>query len=161
MALTTAQATALAADIRANVDATVVAALAIRNDDAIRDWYNTASTTDAWESAVTRQKLYEAMNISQFDGLTGGKRDAWRLFLEQAGLVSHDFGRQQNRNAVTDIWSAGQADSILAACVRKATRAELVFGGQVEQTGGVSATDLQVEVVLSSIDVSLALNNNP
>ena len=158
MALTNAQYTTLANDIRANTNPTVIAALAIRADDTIRDWYNTDSATDAWESAVTRQTLFEAMNIAQFDGITAGKRDAWGLMLEQAYIKPLDFGRNQLRNAVRDIWSTAQADSILQACIRKATRGELLFGGNVETSGTISATDLSVEITLTTGDISKALN---
>lgn len=162
MQLTKEQNTILANHIKTNPDPTVQAALEDpRNDDAICQWYNTLTATDAWNSAMTRQLLFEAMNIAQFDTLSAGKRDAWILFLDQASLQPHDFGRNQSRKAVVDVWSAAQATSILGACTRKATRCELIYGGSVEADASVSATDLVVEITLSPIDVSTALNANP
>jgi hypothetical protein len=163
MVMTPQQLATLNTHIRANQNATVIAALAIRDDDTIRDWYNGASATDAWEGACDRQALFEAMSITVFDGLTGGKRDSWRLMLEQAQLTPLDFGRPKMRSAVIDIWPAAQATSILTACTRKATRGEMVFGGSSETatvTGGtnVTATDLTLEITLSSGDISAALN---
>lgn len=156
--LTPAQLTTLRAHIIANTAPTVVAALAARDDDAIRDWYNTASTTDAWEASVDRVMMFEATPLTQFDGLTAGKRDAWRMLLEQSGMTPIDFGRPKMRSAVRDIWATAQADAILQAFIRKATRGELVFGGAVETSGTVSATDLNVEIVLTTFQVSTALN---
>lgn len=148
----------LAAHIRANTAPVVVTALAIRNDDAIRDWYNTATTTDAWMNAVDRLALFEMTPITNFDGLTAGKRDAWRLMLEQAATVPIDFGRAKPRAVVRDIWSVAQADAILTSCIRKATRCEMVFGGTVEASGAVSATDLLVSEWLASYTISTILN---
>jgi len=158
MPLTDALAAQLAAHIRANTDPAVQAALAIRNDDAIRDHYNALTSSDAWDETVSRRDLFEAMNITQFDALSAGKRDAWRLLMEQTGQEQQDFGRAKLRAAVRDVWSAAQADAILSACIRKATRAEMVFGGATEASGSVSALDLDVEIVLTSADVSGALN---
>lgn len=159
MSLNDTQNQTLANHIRANQDPTVVAALTIRNDQAIADWYNVESATDVWREAATRTQLFEAMNISQFDTLSAGKRDAWKLMIEQANFTPIDFGRQQNRNAVRDIWPAAQADNILTSMLRKATRGETVFGGSVEASGSVSGTDLQVEIILTLNDISNCLNN--
>lgn len=148
----------LAAHIRANTDPIVVAALAIRDDDAIRDWYNAATSTDAWVNAVDRQSLFEMTPITNFDGLSAGKRDAWRLMLEQASVTPLDFGRAKLRFAVRDIWATAQADAILTACTRKATRCEMVFGGTVEASGTVLATDLIVSEWLVSYTISTILN---
>jgi len=149
----------LAAAIRANTAPAIVAAVAARNDDVIRDHYNSASTSDCWRADIDGSALFEATPITQFDGLTAGKRDAWRLMIEQARVEPLDFGRPKLRAAVRDIWATTQGDAILTACTRKATLGELVFGGAVETSGAVSATDLTVEIVLTSYDISTALNN--
>lgn len=151
----------LATAIRANTDPAIVAAVAARNDDLIRDWYNVESATDAWRADIDGQALFEAMPITVFDGLSAGKREAWRLMIDQAQLNPLDFGRPNLRAAVRDIWATQYGDAILTACRRKATRAELLFGGRVEASGAISATDLNVEVTLSSYDVSVSLNNFP
>lgn len=150
---------ALAAHIRANSNPAVVAALAARNDDAIRDYYNANSATDAWRVDIDGSSLFEATPITQFDGLTPGKRDAWKLMIDQARQVPLDFGRPKMRAATRDVWATAQADVILSSCTRKATVGELVFGGSLEASGSVSATDLNVEIVLTTNDISTALNN--
>lgn len=158
-ALTPAQQSALATNIRGNAAPVVVAALAARNDDAIRDFYNADSATDAWRADVDGTTLFEATPITQFDGITQGKRDAWKLMLDQARQKPLDFGRTKLRAAVRDVWATTQADAILTACTRKATVGELVFGGTVKASGTVSATDLNVEIILTTDDISTALNN--
>ena len=162
MHLTPAQQATFAAHIRANQNATVVAALAIRDDQTIADWYNGASATDAWNEAMTRSDLFEATPITNFDGLTAGKRDAWKLLLEQASQAPLDFGRVKLRAAVIDIWSSAQATAVLTACTRKATRGENVFGGVVETAtipgGNVVATDLALESQFSGNEISVLLN---
>lgn len=148
----------LAAHIRANADPVVTAALAIRDDDAICDWYNASTSTDAWDNSVDRLALFEMTPITSFDGLSAGKRDAWRLMLEQAAIIPIDFGRAKPRAVVRDIWSVAQADAILTSCIRKATRCEMVFGGTVETSGTISATDLVVSEWLASYTISTILN---
>lgn len=157
-ALQDTQASILAADIRANTDPVVVAALAIRDDDTICAYYNAATTTKCWISEVDGQSLFELTPITVFDSLTAGKREAWMMLIEQSRISPLDFGRSKFRSAVVDIWAASERTSILNGVTRYATRAEILFGGTVESTGGVSATDLKVEITLQSIDVSLALN---
>ena len=148
----------LANAIRANTAPEIVAALANRQDSFICNWYNQPTTTDAWEAAVTRQALFEMMPITSFDGLSAGKRDAWRLMMEQASIEPLDFGKPRLRSAVRDIWPAVNADAILTACTRKATRCEVIFGGSVEASGSVSATDLNIEEALTASVVSVCLS---
>jgi hypothetical protein len=149
----------LAAAIRANTVPAIVAALAARDDDTIRDYYNVLTSTSVWREAVTREELFEMMPITVFDGITAGKREAWKLMLEQASTNPLDFGKAKLRAAVRDIWPTVNGDDILNSCTRKATRCELLYGGTVETSGAVSATDLAVEVPeLTTYQVSIALN---
>lgn len=140
MALTNSQKVSLAAALRAEGDAGVVAALAIRNDVFLQSWCNGASATDAWKYAATRRDLFEAMDITQFDGLTGGKRDAWKVMMDNTPL---DFSRAKNRKGVSDSWSTltqAQQNTILTGLVEKATRAEVYLGASNNKTeGGVTA----------------------
>lgn len=158
MSLTTAQETALAAHIRANQDAAVVAALAIRNDVELARLYNLASATDAWISRMVGADLFEASDVTKFDGLTAGKRDAWRMMLDFAPI---DFTRQKNRKAAQDVWGNQDSVAVLQSCTRKATVAEAALGGASATTNTVSAQKLRFEGTLSTDDVSYALNRNP
>ena len=157
MALTTAQETALAAHIRASQSAEVVAALAIRNDVELARLYNLASASDAWKVAMSGRDLFEATDVTKFDGLTAGKRDAWRLLLNFAPV---DMTRQKNRKAAQDVWGNSDSVAVLQACIRKATVAEAALGGNSATTNTVSALKLNWEGTLSTDDVSYALNRN-
>lgn len=156
--LTPAQETTLAAHIRANQDAAVIAALAIRNDTEIARLYNLASNADAWQSAMSGRDLFEATDVTKFDAVNPGKRDAWRLLLEFAPI---NFSRQKMRKAVPDVWGTTDAVAVLQACTRKATVAESVLGGNSATTNTVTALKLNWEGSLSVDEVSYALNRNP
>lgn len=155
MALTTAQQQTLATALRAETDAGVVAALAIRNDVALTTWCNSLSSVDAWHNAMGKQDLFEAMDITKFDGLTAGKRDAWRLLLEFAPI---DFTRQKLRKAVQDAWGNTDSVAVLQDCRRKATRGEAYLGGNDATTNTVTAKKLNYTGSVSLDDVSNALN---
>ena len=153
--LTDAQQQTLPAALRAEQATAVVAALAIRNDVALTEWCNAASTVDAWNEAMSGKDLFEATNVTLFDNLTAGKRDAWRLLLSFAPI---DMGRNKNRKAVLDIWGATNATTVLQSCTRKATHAESYLGGTDAITNGVTAKKLNFTGQLSINEVSIALN---
>jgi len=98
--LKNAQLQTLATALRAETDQTVVAALAIRNDVALAAWCNGASAVDAWNEAMGSRDLFEATDVTKFDAVNPGKRDAWRLLLEFAPI---NFSRQKMRKAVPDV----------------------------------------------------------
>lgn len=164
--LTQAQKLALATALRAEVDPTVVQAMSIGNAVFLQEWCNGLSAQDAWMVAARRDVLFEAMNINQFDTLTQGKRDSWRLLLEQAGIQGVDFRKQKYRNGVVDIWGQAQADSnILPGVVEKARRAELyltpAIPANLKTTGAVMALDRTFFGTLTHTEISQALNENP
>lgn len=156
--LTSSQQTVLAAHIKANTNPTVVDALAIRNDQAIAEYYNGNSNTSAWISSLSNNDLFQSCDITKFDSLTAGKRDSWRMMLDFSPI---NFTKAKNRKAVQDIWGNTDSVAILTDCTRKATRAEEVFGGESATTNTVTALKLNWEGTLSTNDVSYALNNNP
>lgn len=156
--LTPAQETTLANHIKASVDPAVIAARTIRNDVELQRLYNLPSATDAWILAMTDRDLFEVSDVTKFDGLTAGKRDAWRMMLDFAPI---DMTRNKNRKAVQDVWGNTDSVAVLQACVRKATLGETVFGGNSATTNTVTALKLNWEGTLSIDDVSYALNRNP
>ena len=158
MSLTTTQETTLAAHIRSNQDAAVVAALAIRNDVELARLYNLSSATDAWVSRMGGVDLFQVSDVTKFDGLTAGKRDAWRMMLDFAPI---DFTRQKNRKAAQDVWGNTDSVAVLQAVTRKATVAESALGGASATTNTVAAVKLNWEGTLSYGDISSALNANP
>ena len=155
MLTTELQKQTLAAALRAETDAGVVAAVAIRNDMFLRDWCNLLSAQDAWATALTNKLLFEATDIGKFDNLTAGKRDAWRLMLDFAPV---DFTRNKMRKAVTDTWGATDSVAVLQACVRKATNGEKYMGGTSATENTVTAWKLNLAGTISIDDVSNSLN---
>lgn len=144
--------------LRAEVDAGVIAALAERRDDLLAVWCNGETASDAWAVSVSSKDLFEAIDVTKFDNLTAGKRDAWRMLLD---FAPQDFSRTKARKATLDVWGATDSVAVLQACTRKATRAETYFGGTPATTNTVTALKLTLPGLLATIDVAMALNRNP
>lgn len=153
--LTDTQQQTLAAALRAETNATVVAAMAIRNDVYLAEWCNAASAVDAWQPAMTNRLLFEAGDVTKFDGLSAGKRDSWKLLLEFAPI---DFSRNKMRKAVTDIWGNTDSVAILQACTRKATNAENYLGGNSATENTVTALKLKWTGTTSYSEIGEILN---
>ena len=146
---------ALAAALRASSDPVVVNALTNRMDVQLAEWCNTPTSTDAWHEACDGKELFEASDLTKFDGLSAGKRDAWRLMLTFAPI---DMTRNANRKAIVDVWGGTDSVGVLQKCLRKATNGELIFGGSTPTTGTVTATKLNFAGLISQSEVSDALN---
>ena len=156
MALKSEQLATLKAAILAETDATLAQYRANGQTTMIAEWYNQLTDTYAWMSSVDARTLYEAMDITKFDNLSSaGKRDAWRLILDFAPA---DMTRGKQRKAVQDIWGNTDSVAILEAVRRKATKAEVVLGGNTATTNTVSALKLYWEGSLSGDDVARALS---
>lgn len=153
--LTITQQQALAAGIRAETNQACVDALAIRNDVAMTEWVNSASSQDAWNPAMTGKLLFEASNIGKFDNLTAGKRDAWRMMLDFQPL---DFARNKLRKAVVDVWGETDSVSVLQACTRKATNGEKYLGGTSATENTVAAWKLNWTGTVSYSEIGEILN---
>lgn len=153
--MTEAQQQALATALRAETDAGVVAAMAIRNDVYLAEWCNAASAVDAWQSAMINRLLFEAGDVTKFDGLSSGKRDSWKLLLEFAPI---DFARNKMRKAVTDIWGNTDSVAVLQACTRKATNAENYLGGNSATENTVTALKLKWTGTTSYSEIGEILN---
>lgn len=153
--LTETQKQTLAAALRAETNQACVNALAIRNDVALAEWCNSASAQGAWNPALTGKLLFEASDIGKFDNLTAGKRDAWRMMLDFAPL---DFARNKLRKAVVDTWGTTDSVAVLQACTRKATNAEIYFGGTAATENTVTALKLNWFGILNYNEISDVLN---
>lgn len=152
--MTEAQKQTLAAALRAETDASVIAAMSIRNDVYLAEWCNAASAVDAW-SAMTARLLFEASDVTKFDSLQTGKRDAWRMMLDFQPI---DFTRNKMRKAVVDVWGTTAAVAVLQACTRKATNAENYLGGNSATENTVTALKLNWTGTLSHPEISDVLN---
>ena len=153
--LTDTQLQTLAAGIRAETNQACVDALAIRNDVAMTEWVNGSSTQDAWNPSMTSSLLFEATDVAKFDGLTAGKRDAWRLMLDFAPV---DMARNKLRKAVVDAWGNQDSVAVLQACTRKATNGEKYLGGTSATENTVTAWKLNVPGNIGMNEISTALN---
>jgi hypothetical protein len=117
-------------------------------------WCNAASDQDAWMPSADRRTIFEATDITKFDTVTSGKRDAWRLLMDNAPV---DFTRNKNRKAVDDVWGADAA-GVLTSFVRKATRAEQTLGGTDATNSTVTAWKLNWFGLVSRSEVGVILN---
>jgi len=150
-----AQKQTLAAALRAETDAGVVAMMSKRNDVGLAEWCNAASATDAWNPSMSARDLFEAGDVTKFDGLTAGKRDSWQLMLDFAPI---DFARNKMRAAVKDVWGNTDSVAVLQACTRKATNAENYIGGNSATENTITALKLKWTGTLSHSDISDVLN---
>jgi len=156
--LTSAQLQTLAAHIRANTDPDIVAALPLRNDGTIADWYNADSSFVVWRTSLTHDQARSAIiggdGLAQLDNLMAGKRDS--LFWTLSGNT--DPSNATQRAAIHNLCGTQNAlkAAILAAQKRFATRAENVFttGTGTSQTPG----NLVFEGQVSVNEISTALN---
>jgi len=154
--LTTEQMATVRAAIFASTDQEVIDARAgaTRHDAFIEEWLNGASTQDAWMTSVDKRALFEAMDVTKFDTVAAGKRDAWKLLMDNAPI---DFTRNKARKAVDDVWGADAA-AVCAGLVRKATRAEQALGGTDATTATVTAWKLNWSGSVSRSEVGTILN---
>lgn len=157
MVLSNARLTLVKNYIFASIDPAVVSARTAetRNDGFLRDWLNSPSNITAWAESVNAKTLFESMDISKFDGLTAGKREAWRMMLDFAPL---DFGVVKNRKAITDQWGNVDSIPILQAVTRFATNFEVAISGNDATTNTVTAKKLTLTGPISLDDVSNALD---
>jgi hypothetical protein len=154
--LTSAQMATVRAAIFASTDQAVIDARegATRHDAFIETWLNTDSAQDAWMTLVDKRALFEATDVAKFDNATAGKRDAWKLMLDNTPI---DFTRNKNRKAVDDVWGADAA-GVLVSFVRKATRAEEMLGGTDATNSTVTAWKLNWSGMVSRSEVGVILN---
>lgn len=156
MALTGTQLATLGAALMAEQDPAWLNR--IPGDDVwVTQWVNTETLTDAWHNGCAKRELFEATDVSKFDNLTAGKRDAWKLMLDNAPA---DMTRANMRKAVIDVWGVTDSKAVLQSCLKKATRGELYLGGTtaVTNTNTVVALKLNYQGAISLNEVSAALN---
>lgn len=156
MALNNTQKATIRAAIFASVDQAVIDARegATRHDAFIETWLNGDSAQDAWMTSVDKRGLFEATDIVKFDTISAGKRDSWKLLLDNAPI---DFTRNKSRKAVDDVWGA-DAPGVLAGLVRKATRAEEILGGTDATNSTVTAWKLNWSGLVTRAEVGDILN---
>lgn len=160
--LTPAQATTLAAALRAETNQTVIDALAIRNDNGLTDWCNATTSYIVWRTSVPLEEIMRnGMDWTRVDNLNVGKARIWD-WLSRLGTINPS---QVNVRAGIDAtWVGTAADLAVRAavythCKRAATWAEKLFASGTG-SDAVPGT-LTFDGTLQQSDVSAALNENP
>jgi hypothetical protein len=155
MALTTAQLSALKADIAASE----FSGLAHTPDNAflIANAYNTTASPDftVWRTNVSTHEAKTAMVWTEFIGRSQGERDAWQFMLANGTINASD---PNVRQGVQDIFSgpsgATSRANLVAVAKRLATRAEKLYAVGVGSTA--SPATMAVEGFISLVDVQAA-----
>jgi hypothetical protein len=154
--MTPDQLTTLKAGLQASTVPAVIAAVSAGDTATLEAWCNTATATKAWNPAASGIDLYEEMDITKFDNISAGKRDAYRLMMDFAPV---DFGRAKARKALQDIWGNTDSIALLQAMQRFATNGELLMGATDATTNTVTAKKLSFTGSISYSDIGLALSS--
>jgi hypothetical protein len=157
MALTPQQLATLKADILARPE--LAPFVASGQDNAIASFYNEIAPgpVKGWMRAASARQIFEATNVNLYDGVPAGKRDAWRMLMDFAPV---DFGQQNKRNAVSDVWSAQtlpQRQAVLQKLTEDCKRGEVLFGGPNETTDAITALKRDYVGAITDADVAQAL----
>ena len=157
MQLTTAQSAALKAAILAETDPTLVAALAVRNDTGIAEWYNAATSFVVWRSAVPVAEYRAAVVWTEVDALTVGRARIWD-WLTGSFTLPINAADLNVRQGIADAFgpSTTTRSNLLAVAKRVATRAEQLLATGTGSTN--SPGTMGAEGLLSAGDVSAVLN---
>ena len=159
MQLTTAQAATLKAAILAEANATLVAALAVRDDTGVADWYNATTATVVWRSHVQLAEVGKAFVATSLSSMTSLNNDRLVSFALYNGDGINP-SRADHRAFFDDVFSptsGAPARTALATLWRRtATRAEALFATGIGTTA--SPATLAAEGPLSAGDVAAALN---
>lgn len=156
--LTDAQKTTLAAHIRANSDAEVVAALAIRNDTELTRLYNLDSSFIVWRPSIPPTEYRAAMVWNEVDQMTAGAARIWDWVT--MGMTEPLDGSDANiRQGIADAFGQNTTTrgNLLAVAKRAASVFEEIFATGTGNNGNPGT--LVVEGPLSLNDLSGALNN--
>lgn len=185
--LTTAQVATLRTALLANTDPTFVSYRNAGATGAMADWYNLASTSDAWRTEAPVSAVYDALDWAKFtpsdspDSTVAQTNRLLFIQTKQMNLQSMLQGRttvdasKANirsglRDAVTQIPAGAGGASVnvggtngsivLNALTRKATNGEAVFFSGSATTGPVTANLLGFEGLITNEDVVRAFYNN-
>lgn len=126
--------------------------IAAGNPISVQTWANAETSTRGWLTAAPQSALRKAPTYTSYDTLSTGKRDSWRLLVDDP----QDCTKAKIRNWITDVWgaatAASNAEAVLLACTELATNAQVAVGGATRTTGTVSALDRTYAGLLTEID---------
>lgn len=155
--LTAEQLAILKTNIESSTDQEIIDALAIRNDNAIAEYYNRESTFVVWRSRVSVEEYRDALVWTEVDQLTTGAARIWDWITAHMQLPI-ESGKPEIRQGIADAWGSNTTTraNLLAVAKRLATKAEALFStgtGTDANPGG-----LVFEGTLTSNDIARALN---
>lgn len=153
--MTIAQMQALKAALLAETNVEAAEAMRIRNDVFLTEWCNAPSAVSVWNYEMGQRDLFEATDVTKFDGLTAGKRDAWKLLLGNAPI---DMSRNKMRKAVIDIWGNVDSKAVLAACLKPATNLQAYIGGTSVTENTITGVKLNCTETIDINQLSYILN---
>lgn len=160
MALNVTQRATLAAHIRANTDPAVVAAVSIRDDQAVAAVYNQPSSFYVWRESVPAEDYREAIVWTEVDQLSAGAARIWE-WITQNMTAPLNATSTNVRQGIADAFgpSTSSRGNLIAVGKEQATLAESLFA-----TGTGSENSPGIRVFIGQVpvdDVSRALNENP
>lgn len=160
MALTESQRSTLAAHIRANQDAGVVAALAIRDDQAVAAHYNEVSAFYVWREAVPPDEYREEITWTEVDTLNAGAARIWE-WVTQNMTAPLDATKVNVRQGIADAFGAPTSTraALIAVGKEQSTLCESIFATGTGTEGDPGVRDFIGTLPVD--DVSRALNENP
>jgi hypothetical protein len=145
----------LKADILANQDPAIVAALAEGNDGAIAEWYNQEVTpvTKVWRPDVTVNEFSAAIVWTDFLALTTNQILTYQSIIWSNTI---DMTDPQIRQGLTSIFGAGSTsmNQINSRSQKNGTRIEILFA-----TGGTVKVTPFYKQTLTDMDVRRALTS--
>lgn len=166
MSLTTAELTTIGNALRAESDATVVAALAAGDNNVLRDWCNDDAAPDYWirRKLVSVEEVKAAINMQNIADLTATDKDRALALIELRGDGGYNGEVASDRSAWDDVFSAAAGDesqqAIAALWQREASNAEKMFALSTD-TGATTATpdttSWQGDVTRDDVRVALDL----
>ena len=155
--LTPAQETTLRTAILA--EPALAQAVAIRNDPAIADYCNTATTQKAWKTSYSDNDLFDVTDINVYIARSVPERQAYDLLITIGDI---DPSKASIRSGIVNIFSgaggAAQRAAILNDMTRFATWAEQKLGGVNATTDTVTAWRLNYSGPITASHVSTILN---
>lgn len=135
-------------------------ALEKRTDTQIVEWLNRLDPSGkrAFKRAVSSLDLIAVTDLSMLSKIAREepvKKDLWILMIDKAPI---DFTNAWARKHVIDIWSAGDASTILTALTEPVTRAEAMLAAKIVDIDGISVVERSHTGSIGLTELSESLN---
>lgn len=136
--------------LRTNIDNTP-AALALHQIgdlQGLADYYNTATATIVWRTAVTQDEIMQnGFDWVRVDNLSVGKARIWEWLFDNATRTINP-SKANVRSGIDETWKGTQADldvraAVYVHCKRAATRLEALFATGSGTSGSPSVMAIE------------------